>query len=277
MPKPPRETKPKYRIRKEFAAIHRDHTPKEEEELIRSLLQDGCMSPLVLWGDVIVEGMRRYPILLKYKIPFKVRRKEFANDAECAVWIRRFGRARRNLSKEELDKDIALEHKTCVENGIAAGKSIEELATKHKMSKRSVWRTVAAQEAKAKISDWLRKKIESKAITAKDTDLVKFVNLPDDVKSEVSRALRVMQSVDMGHAIKQANKSRASNGKAKVQQIVTPKNFNDATVDEALAKLVRMFDERGALRNELNKSGHRECVSILNSLLGAWSRWRDKK
>ncbi|MDR2438607.1 MAG: hypothetical protein LBE12_04440 [Planctomycetaceae bacterium] len=38
-----------------------------------SILKDGCLSPLVVWNDILVDGHNRYDICSKHQIPYAIK------------------------------------------------------------------------------------------------------------------------------------------------------------------------------------------------------------
>lgn len=73
------------------------------EELIQlenNLNADGCRDPLVVWGDVIVDGHNRYEICTRNLIPFKTVSKDFSDEEAVIDWIERNQLGRRNLTAD---------------------------------------------------------------------------------------------------------------------------------------------------------------------------------
>jgi hypothetical protein len=86
------------KIDKEFAALCPPLTDAELDGLMDSILDEGCREPIIVWGDVIVDGHNRYRICRKIKRDYRVVEKEFANRDEAKVWILRNQLGRRNLT-----------------------------------------------------------------------------------------------------------------------------------------------------------------------------------
>lgn len=66
------------------------------------IFKDGCLSPLVLWGKILVDGHNRYEICKKHDIPFEVASMEFTSRDEAALWIIEMQAGRRNLTPMQL-------------------------------------------------------------------------------------------------------------------------------------------------------------------------------
>ena len=72
----------------------------EKEQLEENLKRDGCLSPIVLWGNVILDGHHRYEICVRNNIPFETIQMEFAQREEALRWICINQIGRRNTSME---------------------------------------------------------------------------------------------------------------------------------------------------------------------------------
>lgn len=75
--------------------------PLSDEEyagLEASLLKDGCLSPLITWNNMIVDGHYRYEICKKYGIPFSVCEVNFPDLEAAKHWAWKHQENRRNLT-----------------------------------------------------------------------------------------------------------------------------------------------------------------------------------
>jgi len=70
----------------------------EMEMLEASLLKDGCLEPILVWGDAIIDGHARYSLCHKHDIPFAIHPMRFADKDEAILWAARHQMAQRNLS-----------------------------------------------------------------------------------------------------------------------------------------------------------------------------------
>ena len=73
-------------------------TQEEREGLERSIIEEGCREPLIVWGKTIVDGHNRYEICKDRGIPFKTEQKEFTTKDDVKLWMIRNQLARRNIS-----------------------------------------------------------------------------------------------------------------------------------------------------------------------------------
>jgi hypothetical protein len=88
-------------IDNEFKNLIPPLTPEEFAGLKQSLMSEGCRDPLVLWGDILIDGHNRYDICTRKNIPFQTVQREFADRNAAIEWIilNQFGR--RNLPAHE--------------------------------------------------------------------------------------------------------------------------------------------------------------------------------
>ena len=80
--------------------------------LEESLLENGCMHPLVVWNGILIDGHNRYEICQKHEIPFETVEKEFASRDEAIIWIITTQVGRRNLNPMQLSYFRGLHYAT---------------------------------------------------------------------------------------------------------------------------------------------------------------------
>ena len=73
-------------------------TSDEYAALEVSILTEGVRDPLVLWGNVLIDGHNRYAICKQHSIHFETIQHNFLNEAEAELWIIQNQLARRNLN-----------------------------------------------------------------------------------------------------------------------------------------------------------------------------------
>jgi len=86
------------KIDPEFQALLPPLDESTYAALEASILEHGCRDPLVLWGDILVDGHNRYEICTRHKLPFKTVGIEFDSREEAMIWIISTQFARRNLT-----------------------------------------------------------------------------------------------------------------------------------------------------------------------------------
>ena len=75
--------------------------PLSSEEftgLEADILEHGCLSPMIAWNGVLVDGHHRYEICTKHEIPFSVQNIVFDNIDAAKLWAWKHQEHRRNLT-----------------------------------------------------------------------------------------------------------------------------------------------------------------------------------
>lgn len=112
-------------IDNEFKNLIPPLTPEEFAGLKQSLMSEGCRDPLVLWGDILIDGHNRYDICTRKNIPFTTVKKEFASREDAILWMIDNQEARRNLTAYARgvleERRIAILQKQAKANQAAAG------------------------------------------------------------------------------------------------------------------------------------------------------------
>ncbi|MCL2663861.1 MAG: hypothetical protein FWE83_11140 [Oscillospiraceae bacterium] len=79
--------------------------PLDEQEFCKleeNILTYGCMNPLVLWNNILIDGHNRYNIVTKNNLPFNTISLEFNSRDEVISWMIRVQIDRRNLTPMQL-------------------------------------------------------------------------------------------------------------------------------------------------------------------------------
>lgn len=86
------------KINDRFAQIAPPLKRYEREMLERSIIENGCQMPLVVWDGTIVDGHNRYRICREHRIPFTYEEMDFNSEGDAIIWIIKNQLGRRNLS-----------------------------------------------------------------------------------------------------------------------------------------------------------------------------------
>ncbi len=73
-------------------------SPEEFAGLEESILKDGCLSPLIVWNDTLVDGHNRYEICTKHQIPFGTQNIVLESLDDAKFWAWKHQENRRNLT-----------------------------------------------------------------------------------------------------------------------------------------------------------------------------------
>ena len=80
--------------------------------LEKSILDYGCMNPLVLWNNILIDGYNRYEILSKHDLPFQTTDMDFDSRDKVLIWIISTQVSRRNLTAMQLTYFRGLHYNT---------------------------------------------------------------------------------------------------------------------------------------------------------------------
>jgi len=89
--------------------------PLDEQTFLsleQSIFDYGCMNPLVLWNNILIDGYNRYTILMKYNLPFNTVSMEFESRDQVLIWIISTQVSRRNLTAMQLTYFRGLHYNT---------------------------------------------------------------------------------------------------------------------------------------------------------------------
>ena len=102
------------KIETEFKDLLPPLTPDQKEELEKDIIKNGCLNPLIVWNDILIDGHHRYDICSRNNIPYDILDMEFKDKLEAMKWAWTNQKNRRNLNKYELAQ-IALRFKPEIE------------------------------------------------------------------------------------------------------------------------------------------------------------------
>jgi N6-adenosine-specific RNA methylase IME4 len=81
----------------EFQALIPPLRPEELAQLETNVLADGIRDPLVVWGEVLIDGHNRYGLAQKHGLTYQVVQRDFADRDAAVLWIVYNQLGRRNL------------------------------------------------------------------------------------------------------------------------------------------------------------------------------------
>ena len=83
----------KLTIDKDFYNLTVPITDEQREQLERSILENGCIEPIITWDGMIIDGHKRYLICRTEEIEFRTEEVEFKSRAQAMAWAcrRRIG------------------------------------------------------------------------------------------------------------------------------------------------------------------------------------------
>jgi hypothetical protein len=88
------------KIDPEFHSYIPPLSTEEYQQLEANLVQDGCRDPLIVWGEILIDGHNRYEICTRLGLPFRVAQKFFFDREEALDWMDAHQLGRRNLTPD---------------------------------------------------------------------------------------------------------------------------------------------------------------------------------
>ena len=85
-------------INEELKTLLPPLSAEEYAGLEADILEHGCLSPMIAWNDILVDGHHRYEICTKHEIPFSVQSIVFENLDAAKLWAWKHQEHRRNLT-----------------------------------------------------------------------------------------------------------------------------------------------------------------------------------
>lgn len=118
----------------EFAKLIPLSTDEEYALLHESIDKHGCIDPIIVWDDCIIDGHTRYRICRLLKQPFNTVSIEFQNREEAKLWILQHQLGKRNVSDAQRIQ-LALKIKPLIAKQAKANQSAAGGAVPTKISK----------------------------------------------------------------------------------------------------------------------------------------------
>lgn len=166
------------RIKKEYKTLIPPLSPEEYQYLEENILKDGVREPLVVWGDILIDGHNRYEICQKHGITYKTVNKDFESDEEAERWIilNQFGR--RNLTKFQRS-ELALKLKPML---AAQAKERQKIYCGNQYDKKSGLRQNSVQVQKGKTSDDIAKIAGVSRDTIRKVSVIQEKGSPEQIQ-----------------------------------------------------------------------------------------------
>ena len=241
------------RIDPELRALIPPLTEEEKRLLEESIVSEGCRDPLVVWGDVLIDGHNRYDICTRRDVPFRVVQREFADKHEAKDWIIRNQLGRRNLTPEQRSYLFGKQYqeRKRAQGGTGANQytreqtpqsegTAQKIAAENKVSRATVER--AAQFALAvdtiarNVGEEVREKILSREVPLTAKDVQKVARLePEKQKAIIEKVLsgEAKSVVDARRLVKKETVKEVAppSGKYRVIYADPPWSYGNKLVD----------------------------------------------
>lgn len=238
-----------YRIDPELNEVLPKLSDADYKALEQSLLTDGFKgAPIMVWGDVIVDGHNRYEICNKHNIPYEVKEIEFASKEDAIIWMVRQQLGRRSLTPLQriqiVEKYRPFYKKKAKENMSLGGKSYSP----KKGSENST--TLPEKNQGSENSTKVPKKIDVREELAKDADVstntyTKGVKILESGNEElISETINGQKSINK--AFNELKKNADTNKSDNVSDLDSElKDLKEVQRKEAAQKIKEVREEYG--------------------------------
>ncbi len=85
----------------EFQALIPPLSAEEKQQLEANIAADGCRDPLVVWGEILIDGHNRFEICTRLALPFKTVAMQFQDREVAMDWMDANQLGRRNITPDQ--------------------------------------------------------------------------------------------------------------------------------------------------------------------------------
>jgi hypothetical protein len=182
--------------------------PDEYKQLEENILAHGCQSPLIVWGDVLLDGHNRYDICNRHGVPFRVETIDLPDFEAATAWIEENQLGRRNLTPDQLAYYIGKKYQRLKKAGGGRAdrdfsgdqndhpKTSEIIAEQHGMSAPTVRRADAFAQDVDGIADAFGDEARARLLSGEDKLTRKDVAEIAAFAEETRKAGAIFQSAD---------------------------------------------------------------------------------
>lgn len=237
-------------------------TSEEYAQLEENVLRDGIIDPLVLWGDILMDGHNRYKIAQEHDLDYETVQIDLEDETEAEAWIIKHQLGRRNVSAFDRGK-LALRLKP----------KIAEKAKAQQGARTDLLQNSAKSEpidTRAEIADIAG--VSHDTIHKVETILNSGdERLQEEVESGDLSINRAYYTIKQNEKPKPKPKSQAAKERieeVKAKDVPTIQDIQQMKEDKALADF---YDA-----NDLSQKIHSMCLKIVTTR-NIVSRWTDEE
>lgn len=132
------------KIDNEFRRLFFNKSNEKIKKLKASILSNGCINPLPVWNDILLDGYDRYDICIKNDIPFEICEMNFKNRNEAIEWICENQLKRKDLTLKMkaylIGKLFEVQKSLGIEKGISGSKIINKIAAEYNKHTSTIWK-----------------------------------------------------------------------------------------------------------------------------------------
>jgi ParB-like chromosome segregation protein Spo0J len=140
----------------EFEKLIPPLTDEEYQLLHENIAANGCLNPIIVWDNTVLDGHNRYHICHLLKMPFSIREMHFASREDAKIWIVQHQIGKRNLNPAQ-KIELALKMKPLIAEKAKANQRAAGGTVPTKVSEPMDTRDIIAETAgvsPAQVSKW---------------------------------------------------------------------------------------------------------------------------
>lgn len=272
-------------VLKDLAEFIAPLSKEESAFLEKSLIEEGCREPLVVWArengrEVLIDGHNRLRLCEKNNIPFKVRRMSFDDINQVKLWMIDNQMGRRNLTPDQLSyyrglRYLSLKKKKGGYQNVAL-KGKKDRATSEKLSEHfDVSESTVKRDAKfaeglniiARSNPKLKAKILAGEVSVKKSDIQILPDAKDPDK------ITIKNEADLYNKAKNIRSEILEALESKIGQKYKERIEKAQTILKSKEPLFQSKEERisqikGAIISAINAAIRKKDVKAINELKG---------
>lgn len=135
---------PQLTIDNEFRRLFFNKSNEKIKKLKTSILSNGCINPLRVWNNILLDGYDRYEICINYNIPFEICEIDFNNRSEAIEWICVNQLKRKDLTLKMkaylIGKLFETQRSLGIKKGISGNDIIKKIAADYNKHTSTIWK-----------------------------------------------------------------------------------------------------------------------------------------
>lgn len=244
------------KIDPEFRSLLYPLSTEEYSQLKENILRDGCLEPLIVWGDILVDGHNRYQICIENGISFDTKEINFKDRFEAVCWIIKNQFGRRNLTAFQRS-ELALKLKPMIAERAKVNQREAGGAVKDKLPKAEKTET---REELGKIAGVSGKTIDrAETILTKGSE--KDIQEVRDGKVSISKKAKEIKGREGG---KETSLPKKESGG--IKRDISPETVNRTLVENLYSVWKTLEGTKELCYGNLSKQDERELTALLNKI-----------
>lgn len=173
-------------------------TKEEIAQLEANIVADGeIKEPVVVWGNILVDGYTRYDIARRLDMPFHLKRREFRDNDAAKAWMLRNQLGRRNLSPDQMSIIRGKLYNLTKEEREVGGKSYHQgektseiIANQSGVTEKTVRNDAKFAEAVEKLEPEVREAVVNNEVKSSRKDVKELAEKPAAEQKKIVKKVK---------------------------------------------------------------------------------------